>query len=344
MQVFNLLNNERFVHAFKTALACLLGVLITKFAVHLPADQWLVVTIIVVMCAQMNVGGMLQKSYMRFLGTISGSLISIIVLQLFGPEIIAITATITIAAFIFSYLATSDKSYSEAGTLGAATVVIILLSTHPTLTIAIERFIEITLGIIIAVVISQFILPIHARTRLRYNQANTLLQFKDYYQKFTSITNLDQIETANLDDDIIQSLLKQRTLAKEAKRELLGTLFDAEHYLLLLKCERDMLRAISFMHYAYVSSSEVHQFLMRQSAMTPFNNMICEQFIKLHHCLQNKIPLVGACNSLLFTTLQQQIMTEKNTLSPDAQVKVDGFLFSVGVLVERLQCLEKLLI
>jgi uncharacterized membrane protein YccC len=178
---FKNIASERVIHSIKTALACLLGLLIIKI-IPWTMDQWLVITIAVVMCAQINVGSVINKSYMRFLGTLSGSILAGVTISLFGTEVLPTAIIIAIATMIFSYIATGTNSYSDSGTLGAVTVIVILLGTHPTITTAAHRCVEISVGILIAALVSQFVLPIRARDHLQKTQADTLEQLGDFYR------------------------------------------------------------------------------------------------------------------------------------------------------------------
>ncbi len=270
------LDADRFIHGVKTALACLIGYVITK-AVDFPVDQWLIITILVVMCAQVNVGGMLQKSYMRFLGTLIGSIIALFTLHFFDHNEIVIALTITLSAMLFSYIATGEKSYSEAGTLGVVTVVIILISNNPSFIFAVERVLEITLGIIIAALVSQFVLPIHARENLTLNQANTIRKLRNYY--FATMFT-DSSETADsyqvLDEDIGKSLVQQRKLAADAVREFLGEKFNLYDFKQLLYAEKEILRAISAMQYAYKISPQVKMLCSNVLIIQNFHSAVCK--------------------------------------------------------------------
>src|SRR5665213_1479789 len=90
-------NTERVIHSIKTALACLIGLLLAKL-VHFAVDQWLIITIAVVMCGQINVGSMINKSKMRFLGTLSGSLIAGLTIALLGTSTIVVACVIAISS------------------------------------------------------------------------------------------------------------------------------------------------------------------------------------------------------------------------------------------------------
>lgn len=135
----NWIDTERLIHSFKTSVACIAGFLLAKI-VGLRADQWIVITIIVVMCAQLYVGSVMQKSYLRFLGTIIGCLFATITIIFFGDSFLSILITIALSSFIFSYIATSQESLSYMGTLGAVTTIIIMLGQKPTVIFAGEQF------------------------------------------------------------------------------------------------------------------------------------------------------------------------------------------------------------
>src|SRR3990167_8470194 len=153
------INIERVIHSIKTAAAVTIGFLLTRL-VGFPADQWIVITILVVMCAQIYVGSVIQKAYLRFLGTMIGCLGATLAIVIFGHTSVTVAITLGLASFTFSYIATGQESLSYAGTLGAVTTAIIMLGQSPTITFAAERFLEISVGLFIATVVSQFFLPI----------------------------------------------------------------------------------------------------------------------------------------------------------------------------------------
>ena len=69
-----------------------------------PSGHWVPITIMVVMSAQKHFGAAVQKALMRFLGTIVGVLLSVLVLWLFGDNTIVVFCTIFLAAIIFRCL------------------------------------------------------------------------------------------------------------------------------------------------------------------------------------------------------------------------------------------------
>jgi uncharacterized membrane protein YccC len=266
---------ERFTHSLKTAIACIAGLLLSK-AVGFPADQWIVITIIVVMCAQLYVGSVLQKAYLRFIGTCLGCLFAIGAIELINNTLFTIAITVGLSSFLFSYAATSQDKYSYVGTLGAVTTAIILLGQAPTVEFALQRFGEISVGILIATLTSQFVLPIHARTHLRRTQASTLGQIRNLYQQAMMSKPGDTLHTdyLDLDESIVKSLSKQRQLAKESSHEPMGSAFDPKNFMLSFHCEKEMLRAIDFMHHALDRLDDKNNSFFTSPHLAEFNKSI----------------------------------------------------------------------
>ncbi len=333
--------NERLIHSIKTAIACLFGFVIAGY-VHFRSEQWLIITTLVVMCAQVNVGSMIQKSYMRFLGTVAGSSIAILTILIFGANYIASITSVVISAILFSFIATSNKNYSEAGTLGVVTVVIILIGQNPTVASGFERFLEISVGIIIAAIVSQFIFPIHAKDHLRRNQAKTLRKLRTFYSMiFSDHLSLGAIsELRELDEDIAKSLIAQRKLACEAKREHFGSLFNLDYFQQSLWFEKEILRSIIFMYYAYHNSEESKKICCEIKEVHIFHQGISEALDKIAACIENQ-----RIDTILIPNLEplKCAFAEKTQrVTSDEKINLDGFLFCAGILSSRMNKLVAL--
>lgn len=343
MRLTEYFDRERLVHGFKTALACLIGFLIMNL-VHFHFDQWLIVTIIVVMCAQINVGSVIQKSYMRFLGTFFGSMIAVCTLLIFGADEFVIALVVILASFIFSYIATSEASYSDSGTLGAVTIVIILVGKNPTVMTAFERFVEISIGIFIAALISQFILPIHARRHLKLLQANTIRQLRAFYLA-TLLTDqtTENIESYQLlDESIVKSLIKQRKLATDAGREPFGVAFNSKRFKQLLNCEKEILRCITFMHYAYRSSPDTKKVFSNMNLLRDFHDLICQALDKIAECIEVKKVKRITVKLPNIDPLKEVVEKGIKKFSPDDIVYANGYLFCAEILITQVHQLAAL--
>lgn len=329
------LDVERLTHSLKTAIACSIALLLARL-VGLDGDQWIVITVIVVMCAQIYVGSMLQKATLRFFGTLVGCLLAAIALLSLGDTALAIFTSVVLSSLLFSYLATSQENWSYAGTLGAVTTTIIMLGNHPTLLIAFQRFLEISVGILIAALISQYILPIHARTHLRRAQAATLEQLRDFY-KITMITHTIQsdIDYQDLDENIVKGILKQRQLVKESARER-GDDYDVDRVMMTLYCEREILRTIAFMHNAFLHINTLGTSLMALPELQRFHDMVLQTLETLTQAIAanpaGKIEIHLPNLEPLRLAIQQQTAS----YTRDQLVYVDGFLFSAEMLVDTL--------
>lgn len=326
---------DRATHSIKTGLACLIGYVITK-SIRLPVDQWLIITILVVMCAQLNVGSMIQKSYMRFLGTLTGSLLAALTIITLGLNNITVAIIITLSAVVFSYLATSENNISESGTLGAVTTAIILIGPNPTWMTALGRFIEISFGILIAALVSQFVLPIHARTILRRRQTQILHQLRAYYLA-TLLSDENIKEYQDIDANIIKSLIAQRKLASEAAREpfakkaLIVTRFNN-----LLSCEREIQRAITFMHHAYNSSHETKKIFSNRDVTREFHDKICKALEEIATHIAKKSMNEFSIEIPSTQPIKNAMQVVSADMSSHDITCANTFLFCAEILVSRM--------
>ena len=340
-----LIDVARLTHSVKTVIAIFIGFLLTRI-VSFPAEQWVIITIIVVMCTQLYVGSVMQKAYLRFLGTLTGCLFAIITIVYVGNTNIAIATTIASSAFIFSYLATKREDLSAAGTLGAVTTTIIMLGQKPTVWFAVERFLEISMGLLIATLVSQFVLPIHARTHLRRAQADALEQFLAYYHAIIATHTQSEtiIDLLALEENIVKSLLKQRQLAKDSKREPLGSAFAYENFMQTLYCEREILRAITMMETALAAVNKLNLLFTQQPAVVAFNQQIEQTFNALIKIIDSSNPSHERIPPIAMEEIKTLIHKNRDMYSDEEFIYLNGFLFSAEVLVGALNKLERFLI
>lgn len=331
---------ERLIHSLKTAIACILGFLLTKI-IGFAADQWIIVTILVVMCAQIYVGSVVQKAYLRFIGTLAGSLVAALALTVAGHTGFVVAITLGISSFVFSYIATGQENLTYAGTLGAVTTAIILMGTNPSLLFASQRFLEISIGIFIAAFVSQFVLPIHASTHLRRTQANTLDQLRQYYINcMVNPKHESEDESQELDENIIKSLSKQRQLVKDAQRELLNKFYRPEHVIQTLQCEKEILRCIDFMHNAFHHLHKTEAVFIRSEAFKNFNNAIIQCFQTLIKKIERNDSEHIHLPSL--ADLKSDVQENIALIPYEESLYIDGLLFSADMLVTQLTTLSNL--
>ena len=338
----NFIAVERLIHSLKTAIAISAAYLLARL-IGQPADQWIVISVIVVMCAQLYVGSIIHKSYLRLLGTLLGCLLATAPILFFTHSFITVLITIAIAGFIFSYIATSNEKYSQMGTLGAVTVIIILFGNPPTLWLALTRFLEISVGILIAAIVSQFIFPIHARTHLRRAQAATLQQIKNYFMAVVAnrqenMTNIN----SDMDESIIKSLLVQRQLANDSSSELIGKRFDPTHFARSLYCEREVLRSINFMDIALTKIESAHSMFVAPGPLHSFNLIVNSALDVLIRGLKTNQLTDAHVHIPNLPTMLANLQQATNNLPEAEHIYLDGFIFAAEVMLTNLRELAQL--
>ncbi len=339
----NFFDIERLIHSIKTTIAALIGLLLSKI-IGFSGGQWTVITIIVVMCAQIYVGSVIQKGYLRFLGTLVGCLFATIALVTMGNSLSSIAITIGISGFLFSYIATTQENLVYAATLGAVTTTIIMLGQQPTVLYAGERFIEISIGILIATLVSQFFLPIHARTHLRRIQGKTLAQLRERYIACMVDHHLND-ETYNyeeLDEGIVNLLMKQRQLAKEAVREPLGESYDPELFLQSLYAEKEILRCIDFMRNALLHMQNNDVILTQSDALKKFNDDTVKALDVIIEAAQAEKYKEMHIHAPTLVNMKKNLMPYFTSAKPEDWLYINGFLFGAELLIENLTRLAKL--
>lgn len=335
------LDHDRIIHSLKTAFACGLGFFIGWVA-KFPVDQWLLITILVVMCAQISVGGLLQKSYMRLLGTICGSAIAILTILIIGVQPVTIVVVTCLAAFLFSYMATSPSPYSDSGTLGAVTVAVILVAKQPDLHSAFYRFAEITLGIFVAFLVSQFLFPMHARSYLRREIIANFQRLGELYQKIYAAPADNEIQ--EIEDTIRLSLVNQRKLIKEASRESLTGKFNTEIFTKIVRCQRNILRAMNFIGSTVELSGEGKAFLQDSKELAKFNLNVSSALTSVEKLLVKDVasPANKAFNLDFqwIENLKSALYKTKESLTMDDLQQINIFLYCAKVIAENLNELE----
>lgn len=234
------LNYFRTIHSIKTAIGCLIGVFIDKYY-DLPSGQWIPITVMVVMSAQVHFGGALRKAYLRFLGTVAGIASTVVVLYLFGNSLEVVLIASFIFCMLFTYVASSVENISYAGTLGGVTMLLTLTGQQASIDMAIQRGFYILLGIAIALLVSRFIFPIHACDRFRVHVATTLRNLCKLYKKVAEMdfdpkqknidVKLDAVVAHDISSDQLQLIAEASSghIKFTNNKHLFEQLVDSEH-------------------------------------------------------------------------------------------------------------------
>jgi uncharacterized membrane protein YgaE (UPF0421/DUF939 family) len=152
-------NIERLKHAVKTGLAAVLAFYLAHF-LRLPESYWAAISAIIVMYS--DVSRTVRASGYRLLGTAIGVSIGGAFAVLFGPNIWAFGVAVTLTVLVCALL-----GLAEASRLAGVAVAIVMLVSHPgrPWIAALHRFLEVSFGIVVAVVISVLIWPSRSSDR-----------------------------------------------------------------------------------------------------------------------------------------------------------------------------------
>lgn len=330
------------INSFKTALACLIGLTVTTLA-HVPSPQWTLVTILVVMVTQNRVGGAIRKGSSRFFATITGALLGALILFLFAQHIYVLYALLVICIFVLTYFAGIVKNYQDAFTLSSVTIVMILVTNNPQLHHAYDRFIEIMLGVIIALSVTKFIFPIHSKLILRGNLASILRQTSELYAqaicKKQSLHSISQY--SSLEESIVQNLTLQPILLQEALLESIKFKKKKSHFTTIHGLERRLLRAIYLLYEAVKAPNALLKIILRSEDFVLLNQDIIQTMQNIIEKLETK--KVTSVQPDMKVHLNKIILTIKNNW-PNTdfaeQIKLGAFIFCTQYLLKILHRLN----
>lgn len=144
----NNLDRLSFYQGLRTALAAALAYGLTNL-MHLPGGYWAAISAIVVM--QSEVGATVVASRDRFAGTALGAVIGWLTAVTWHHSIVVFGLSVLVVIMLCTTL-----RYQNAGRLGGVTVAIIVLAPHtgPIWQIAIERFLEVSFGIVVSLAVA----------------------------------------------------------------------------------------------------------------------------------------------------------------------------------------------
>ena len=137
------------VHSVRTAIACVASLLVARLF-RLPEAYWAPITTMVI--TQSSLGAAFAVSWQRFVGTFLGAAVGAIVASYFGPHALVFGASL----FILGMLRVLTQSDSTAYRFGGVALAIVLMvpRTGPAWQIALHRFIEVSIGIGVALILS----------------------------------------------------------------------------------------------------------------------------------------------------------------------------------------------
>ena len=137
------------VHSVRTAIACVASLLVARLF-RLPEAYWAPITTMVI--TQSSLGAALAVSWHRFLGTLLGAVVGAVVATYFGPHALAFGIGVFILGLIRIVTHSDLTGYRFGGV--ALAIVLLVPRTGPAWQVALHRFIEVSIGIGVALILS----------------------------------------------------------------------------------------------------------------------------------------------------------------------------------------------
>ncbi len=137
------------LHIVRTTLAAVVSQLVAQ-ALRMPEPYWATVTTIVVM--QSTLGAAWKVSVKRFAGTALGAFLGGLLATYVGSSLLVFAAAIFATGLICLALRLDRTAYRFAGI--TEVIVMLLARQHAAWVIATHRFIEVSLGIAVALVVT----------------------------------------------------------------------------------------------------------------------------------------------------------------------------------------------
>jgi uncharacterized membrane protein YccC len=166
---------EHLRQAIKTGIAGSVSLYLAElFRLH--EGYWAVISAVIVM--QSSIGAAISAAWSRMAGTAIGAFIGALFAALWGVNVPSFGLAVTITVLVCAFLGLLD-SYRLAG----ATVAIVMLFGRADVTwiVALHRFLEVSLGVVVALLVTVFIWPSRARKNLHYGIADAIVLLHSLY-------------------------------------------------------------------------------------------------------------------------------------------------------------------
>jgi uncharacterized membrane protein YgaE (UPF0421/DUF939 family) len=137
------------VHSARTAVACVASLLAARLF-RLPEAYWAPITTMVI--TQSSLGAAFAVSWQRFVGTFLGAILGATAATYFGPHALAFGSGLLVLGLL-RILTHSDLAAYRFGGVAFA-IVLLVPRTNPAWQIALHRFVEVSIGIGVALVLS----------------------------------------------------------------------------------------------------------------------------------------------------------------------------------------------
>lgn len=334
-------SSDRTINSIKITIACFIALCLVEFPGS-PLNQWVLLSIVVVM-SQVNLGGILKKSYDRIMGTLIGALVAGIAVLFFEHHALILDIILLVSCLVFAYVAGGSGDNKQMSTLGSATAIMILLARPPSKSIIFLRPLEIIIGILIALLVTHFIFPIRATERLRMSLGEGLEQLKDLFEGEVDAMNPESLAAIKkTEEKLLGVFVNQRALMKDSKSERHHVIKKSTLYELVTH-ERQLHRAILLTAYTIQDNASAAAILLALPSYQKLKQEITERLnffatvLKAHKI--TTIPLITAIDLTELVNALQECSTTEQLF--EVRVHIDAFIVAIQFFVKELAILAK---
>jgi uncharacterized membrane protein YccC len=136
-------------HSVRTAVAAMASLLAARLF-RLPEIYWAAITTLVV--TQSSLGAAFSVSRQRFMGTVLGALVGGVVATYFSPNLLLFAACILVLGLLCALVGADRSAYRFGGV--TLTIVLMIPRSNPAWQVALHRFAEVSIGIVIALLLA----------------------------------------------------------------------------------------------------------------------------------------------------------------------------------------------
>ncbi|KAA1180235.1 FUSC family protein [Rhizobium tropici] len=204
------------VQALRVMIACTITYAISQF-LHLQQGYWAVFTVLIVM--QASVGATAGMAADRLVATVAGALLGGVAVFVTPQEPLAIGIALICVVGFSSFVAARVPRLRNAG-LTAAIVMLTHSAAVPVEIFVIDRIAEITLGGVVGVLASLFILPTRSRTMVLERFGSALDVMAQILRTLASaVEKGEPVSASQANIALRQSLMATEALLTDAQRE-----------------------------------------------------------------------------------------------------------------------------
>jgi hypothetical protein len=329
--------------AIKTAVAGVISLYLTNLF-HLPQGYWAAITALIVM--QSNVGATLSASRTRLAGTAIGAVVGGFFMAMFGMNVLGFALAVAIAFFVCEVL-----HLGESQRLATVTVAIIMLTGQAASgwIIAIHRFTEVALGILIALLVSLTLWPNHARRSVRQGLADTLLKLGELYRAVMHrYRDQDAVSIEAFKSDVHAAIHKNADLLQNALQEAFGPIKERESLAMLVHQVERIFNAAESLEFAIRDGSSDTYFRNFKTGLEHFEAGVSAAFDSLSKSIAaGKLYPDWPDLSAMIASLDEQAAQARKTgatisYSLDEILRFYSLLLSSRNLAEELKLLHAL--